>query len=57
MTRKKSINESLTPHTHVARELGITDGTARGIERKALEKFKRELERWGIRVQDLLIGT
>jgi|GEM_PF-3254921 len=54
MRRKKNINESLTPHTYVARELGITDGTARSVERKALEKFKRELERRGIRVQDLL---
>jgi hypothetical protein len=56
MTRKKSINESLTPHTHVARKLGISDGTARSIERKALGKFKRELELRGIKVQDLLQG-
>ena len=38
----------------IARELGIASSTVSNVERKAIEKFKRELERRGIRVEDLL---
>ena len=54
-------NEKITPTinaerglTDVARELGIASSTVSNVERKAIEKFKRELERRGIRVEDLL---
>jgi DNA-directed RNA polymerase sigma subunit (sigma70/sigma32) len=38
----------------IGRELNIAPATVRDVERKAIEKFKRELERRGIRLDDVL---
>lgn len=46
----------LTTTTEIARALGVNFSVARATEQRAMRKFARELERRGIKPQDLLPG-
>lgn len=54
-TRDKD-RHGLTTTAAIAREVKVGENTVRAIEQRAMLKFARELERRGIRVQDLLPG-
>uniref|UniRef100_UPI0040482806 hypothetical protein n=1 Tax=Orrella sp. TaxID=1921583 RepID=UPI0040482806 len=52
--REPSHRFGLVPHREIAKELGVAIGSVQTIERRAIQKFKAELARRGIALQDVL---
>ena len=52
--REPSQRFGLVPHREIAKELGVAVGSVQTIERRAIKKFKAELVRRGIELQDVL---
>lgn len=54
-SKKPKANFFAMTHEEIAKEIGMTRFTVRIIEARAYEKFKRALNRKGIKIEDVLV--
>lgn len=56
MKTEKEYDYDLTPFERIAKEVGVSRQAAYVIQNRAMEKFKRELNKRGLKLSDLIAG-